>query len=124
MNCWGALGPQPGIHAGLQEVDDRQLEGLAALDQTHHHLAVLAVPQGLNVPLSTGPHSQTGLHLQLGRTRSSPTPRSPDEQGGEVPVLPVLVSQEDEGRHHQPLHSVQLVDSQPGLARQSSLSLS
>ena len=39
-------------------------------------------------------------------------------------LVPVLVSQEDEGRHHQPLHSVQLVDSQPGLARQYSLSLS
>ena len=54
---------------------------------------MLAVPQGLIVAVLTGPHSQTGLHLQLGRTRSSAAPRSPDEQGGEVPVLLVIVSQ-------------------------------
>ena len=52
------------LHAGLQEVGGRQLEGLAALDQTLHHLAVLAVPQGLVVAVLTGPHSQTGLHLR------------------------------------------------------------
>ena len=53
------------LHAGLQEVGGRQLEGLAAQDQTLHHLAVLAVPQGLVVAVSTGPHSQTGLRLHL-----------------------------------------------------------
>ena len=44
------------LHAGLQEVGGRQLEGLAALDQTLQHLAVLPPP--------TGPHSETGLHLR------------------------------------------------------------
>ena len=39
------------LHAGLQEVGGRQLEGLA-------------VPQGLIVAVLTGPHSQTGLHLR------------------------------------------------------------
>ena len=64
-----------------------------------------------------------------------------------MPVLPVVVSQaedllllvhvastggsgerraqdREDGEHHHPLHSVHLVDSQPDLARQSSLFLS
>ena len=55
------------LHAGLQEVGGRQLEGLAP---PHQHgqsdqVFTYAVPQGL-VGVSTGPHGQTGLHL-LGR---------------------------------------------------------
>ena len=55
------------LHAGLQEVGGRQLEGLPP---PHQHgqsdqVFTFAVPQGL-VGVSTGPHSQTGLHL-LGR---------------------------------------------------------
>ena len=52
------------LHAGLQEVGGRQLEGLPP---PHQHgqsdqVFTFAVPQGL-VGVSTGHHSQTGLHL-------------------------------------------------------------
>ena len=55
------------LNAGLQEVGGWQLEGIAP---PHQHgqsdqVFTFAVPQGL-VGVSTGPHSQTGLHL-LGR---------------------------------------------------------